>query len=525
MTTNKQLNTNGHQLWTRLAAIKAEKAKKADEPTGRLINVAGVGRMVSTAYEQLRNAAEYAQDHLLAQNAIRRFFVRNLFLQNTTLVDKTIAEELVIELTQSGYIKNNTQPIEVIDKLGETIQRHYGNYRRLKASGITEKTAQGWTLDLLSIESEKILFEDEIQSAYVQFAYRHYQTVLHKKSFIFSADDEANFEASIYMAVHRSLFKSDITVVRADMQQLYDMPDENINDYANFHKNIDEIFSSEMTNRITRYINKYGAPLRVLRSMVQNNDRVSELLPESDKFEHAYSTQITDEYRSSKAKLNKGLIKSIIFLLITKTLIGIAIEVPFDIATTGMVLMLPLTVNLLTPVVYLIILRLGFKLPGDTNSKAMQVYINDTLYGEHNQVDLYPAVKDKSYPIGFTIAYALMFIVVFGFVSNILARLGFSIVQGLIFFTFLAFASFLGLRLLRIVQDLELVTTRLGTISTIREFLFMPFTFLGKWLSDKYQKINIVALILDTLIELPLKTVLRLVRQWTGFIDEKKEEI
>jgi hypothetical protein len=35
---------------------------------------------------------------------------------------------------------------------------------------------------------------------------------------------------------------------------------------------------------------------------------------------------------------------------------------------------------------------------------------------------------------------------------------------------------------------------------------------------------NVVALVLDTLIELPLKTALRLIRQWTGFLDDKKDQ-
>ena len=47
----------------------------------------------------------------------------------------------------------------------------------------------------------------------------------------------------------------------------------------------------------------------------------------------------------------------------------------------------------------------------------------------------------------------------------------------------------------------------------------------GRWMSEKYAKVNIVALILDMLIELPLKTVLRLVRQWGAFIDDRKDRI
>ena len=101
MTTNKQLGKNGHQLSVQLAAAKSA---KVNQDTGQHVNVAGVGREVSVAYEQLRNAAEYLQEHLLVQNAIRRFFVRNLSFQNNTQIGKPIAEELVIELIQSGYI-------------------------------------------------------------------------------------------------------------------------------------------------------------------------------------------------------------------------------------------------------------------------------------------------------------------------------------------------------------------------------------------------------------------------------------
>src|SRR5664279_4083989 len=105
MNADKHLNANGSQLSKQLAAAKIAGTK---EPAGRLINVAGVGRVVSAAYEQLRNAAEYAQEHLLIQNALRRFFIRSLSFHNHTHTDKSVAEELIVELTQSGYIKNNT---------------------------------------------------------------------------------------------------------------------------------------------------------------------------------------------------------------------------------------------------------------------------------------------------------------------------------------------------------------------------------------------------------------------------------
>ncbi len=522
MTTKKQLGANGHQLSVQLAAAKANKRSADDE---QRINVAGVGREVSVAYEQLRNAAEYTQEHLLIQNAIRRFFVRNLSFSSQTNTSRSIANELVIELIQSGYIENDTQPIEIIDKLSDVIQQHYGNYWRLKNSGVKPITAQKWTLDLLSVGSEKIIIDDAIQSIFIQFAYHHYQTVINKDIFDSGSGEVANYEASLYVAVYKALLKSDIASVRYEMQRLYNVSDQDINEYFNFHKNVDAVFSSDLTERIERYINKFGAPLRILKNMIQDNDEASELLNDSDSFHAAYDEQITKEYRSARSKLNKGLIKSIVFLLITKSLIGIGVEVPYDKLTIGDIVWLPLIINLLAPVVYMTLLRIGLKSPGTANTKAIQLYMDNMLYADQSQANLYPSSKKSSYPIGFKIAFALMFLIVFVLVWMILTRLEFNFVQSTIFFIFFATANFLGFRLSRIVRELELVSAKSGLLTTLRDFLYMPFILLGQWLSDKYKEVNIVALILDTIIELPLKTVLRLIRQWAEFINDKKDEI
>ncbi|MCX6728386.1 MAG: hypothetical protein NTV39_01290 [Candidatus Saccharibacteria bacterium] len=518
---DKKLNANGLQLSRQLAEAKAADAV---EYNGRTINVAGVGGVVSAAYEQLRNAAEYAQEHLLIQNAIRRFFVRSVSFHNHSLSAKSVAEELIIELTQSGYLKNNTLPTETIDTLGDAINKHYNNYWRLKTAGIDEHVARTWTLDLLSIGSEDILVKNLIQPIYIQFAYHHYNSILNKKSFKSSNPIDDNFEVSLYIAIHRALFKSDLAAVRYDMQKLYNTSDKNINAYAHFHQSIDDLFSSEVTNKITLYVNKYGAPLRIFRNMIQDNNKIDELLTDSVRFDRAYADQIKKEYKKAKQKLNKGLVKSIVFLIITKTLIGVAIEVPYDLITTGALIVTPFVVNLLSPILYLAILRLGFKLPGTTNAKAIRAYADDMLYSAKANPSLYPAFKTKKYPIGFSIAYTLMFLIIFAMVANLLYVLGFNIVNGLIFFIFIAAASFLGFRLSRIVRELELVAVKQGVISTTRELIFAPFTFLGKWISDKYQKVNVVALAMDTFIELPLKTILRLIRQWTKFIDEKTDQ-
>ena len=95
----------------------------------------------------------------------------------------------------------------------------------------------------------------------------------------------------------------------------------------------------------------------------------------------------------------------------------------------------------------------------------------------------------------------------------------------LIFFVFLSGASFLGFRLSRMIREIESVETRQNGVTLVRDFLYMPFVVVGRWISEKYSQVNVVALVLDMLIELPLKTVLRLIRQWSAFISVKKDQL
>ncbi len=519
---NKQLNLQGRYLKDQLTKLVAAKDKALK---GQLINVAGVGSVVSAAYEQLRNAAEYTQEHLLSQGAIRRFYQRNLSFHKNPEVTKPLSEELVIELTQAGYIKNNCQPYEVLEKIQAAILKDYGNFERMINAGIAHNKAQNIALDLMSVNTEKIISDDSSLKSYLQFAFQHYKATLDRSMFLNASGKESDFDICLYVAIHKALLKSDLANVRSDVLDLYNFPDTDIKAYYSFHKNVDKYFVSELTEELTRYIKKYGAPLRVIKSMIEKNVHTPELLGDSQRFMRTYEAQINADYQAAKHKLNEGVIKSIVFLIITKGIISLAIEIPYDFIAAGAIAVLPLTINVLTPIIFMILVRIGLKMPGSTNTKALMAYVEDMLYSEETRITLLAKRRKPKYSFGFKIVYALMFLIVFGAVTVCLASWEFNVVQGVIFFIFLATASFLGFRLSHIVRDLELVTVRQGFFAAIRDFLCLPFILLGQWLSDKYQKINVTTLILDTIVELPLKTVLRLIRQWTGFINEKKDEI
>lgn len=517
-----QLSSSGKYLHDRLRSLKQSSKRRQ---TGKIINVGGVGGVVSAAYEQLRNAAEYTQEHLLRQRAMRRFFSRNISFVLKKDIDKAIGEELIIELTQAGYIENDSLTYDTVAVVYEKTKDLYATYWKLRDAGVDQIRAERWILDVLSVETEGLIDQDQQTKIFLQFAFMHYKETLDKKRFVKKEDDNSQYEASLYIAAHRSLLKSDLANVRADLINLYGIKSSATKSFLGFNEKVDEMFSSTLSDRLTKYISKYGAPFRVLRAMIQESSNTPELLEDKRRFLTAYESQVEHEYVKATVKLNNGLVKSIIFLLLTKSLIGLFIEIPYDIIVVGSIAILPLVINLLFPIIYLVVLRLGLKTPGNANTKAIVAYGDEMIYKDSERAVLHAKKRSESYPLGYTVLFGLMFVITFAIVITLLIYWGFNIVQGVIFFIFLATASFLGFRLSRMIRELELVTAKSGMIAIIRDFLYFPFIVLGQKISERYEQINIVSQILDTVIELPLKTVLRLLRQWSSFLNDQKDRL
>lgn len=512
------LSALGKELYEQLQRLHAG-PERSVRSSAQKVHVAGVGTTISIAYEQLRKAAENAEEHLVRQRAIKRFLNRTLFLGLTN----DLGEELIIELTEAGYIENDSIDVTIVEQLNAAIARRFAVYEASKSRNISPLRMRDWTLELLSVECDWLIGADATASVLANTAYRHFIETVDKSQF----KDVQDFEVSLYVAVRRVLLKADLANIRYDLVKLYQQTGEDIDSYIEFNKRIDDLFSSKPVERLSRYVTRYGAPFHILKSLIKENPRASELLSNKVKFNTAYEAQVLEEYKATKAKVNKGVIKSIIFLLITKALIGLAIEIPYDLLVYGSIILLPLLINLLFPAVYMAILRLTMRMPGLANATAIKDYMASVLFEADKTVmaRVATATGSKRFSAGYNVIYTLMILAVFGLVIERLVALGFNFVQGAIFFVFLSTASFLGFRLSRMIREIELIPPRASFVSILRDFLYTPFVVLGQWISSRYAKLNIIAIALDVIIELPLKTILRLLRQWVAFLNAKKEEI
>lgn len=516
---NNELTPLGRQFIASLTHSRAlvDAQIKADASAEK-VHVVGGGGSIIAAYEQFRNAAEYTEEHLLLQRAIRRYYKRLFLSQDHTQLDHS-AEELIVELTLAGYLANDSIPHKLLATIDAYAKLYFDTHMQLQKTPHFKDT---WTLDVLSVRIEDTLHNLTDENIFAQLCFDHFITTIDINSYAKDAN-ETDPEAALFVAIHRSLLRSGDATIRAALLDRYQLTPKTLDSYVAVNHQIDLLFEADITDKLTRVVTRRGAPLRVFRHMLSSQENIDTLLQSQANFLSSFETQTNKEYESIAQRINRGIVKSVIFLIITKVIIGLAIEVPYDYAVHGSIIVLPLVINLLFPPLYMILLRLTLVLPGYANTKALVDRIDAVFYGQPAQY--LARRRGGRFGIAFNIVYAALIIGVFGLVSWWLISLGFSVVHLLIFFIFLSTASFLGFRLSRMVREIEVVDADQNGITLLRDVLYMPFVIVGRWISEKYAKVNIVATVLDIVIELPLKTVLRLIRQWGAFISSKKDEL
>jgi hypothetical protein len=138
-----------------------------------------------------------------------------------------------------------------------------------------------------------------------------------------------------------------------------------------------------------------------------------------------------EKYGLTRAKIARAVVRSIIYLFITKSLLALALEVPVERALSGKIHIIPLAVNVGFPPILMALVALGIRVPGEKNTLKIVDRINSLVDDKDgtNAVKLrMPPIRKRGY--FFYIAYLVMFSLSFGLASYVLMQIG---IQNLIF--------------------------------------------------------------------------------------------
>jgi hypothetical protein len=124
----------------------------------------------------------------------------------------------------------------------------------------------------------------------------------------------------------------------------------------------------------------------------------------------------------------------------------------------------------------------------------------------------------------FKIVYLLAFGLSFGLIIWFLTKIGFNVFSILIFLFFLTLISFFAYKINHTARQLIIEEKDTAT-SALADFFLVPILQTGRKLSLQLEKVNVFNLILDLIIEAPLKTIFEIGEDWLVFLREKKQEI
>ncbi len=502
-------------------------------PIDENLQINPTGANVYFYYEKFRTAFEYREQHLFLRSAIARFLNRKLRFSKQR---DNLGGDLLAELIKTRYIKNDTVPISSIHHINYLITQYLRLYNKsleIAKDGEEEDALSDYTIEIMSYDIERMIMPHPKEELFVNFTYADMYSRI-GKSKLPEYDDET-YHTALYANIQRQLLKSDMPIMRYHLfYQKYpnwNKNEENLQKAASsfylFNLSIEKHLTSKLSAKVSKIVRKHMPPFRVLLEVIIDHENPKELLQDRDKLHERIELICRKQYAASHRALKSSIIRSAIFIFLTKATLALLIELPYDRIVEGQIHLVPLAINLTFPVIYMLLLGLTIKVPGKDNTKRMKSEIDRLIRDE----SLTTKYKIKGQPAKTTLNTAFRYVYLFSFVLSavglisLLRYINFNVVAGLFFFVFLSTVSFFGLRISQSAKELLVIDEKQGLIGAIIDFLYTPFIRIGQWLSDKYSRINLFNYALDVFLELPLKSVLRVFEQWVGFIRSKRDDL
>lgn len=511
------------------ALIKSFEEKETAD-TDKKISVNILVSKVASWYEKLRTSMDYGSEETILRRAIERIVKRRLFLDADP---KSLAEDIVRELIWAGYFADATVPESIINKVASSINLHL----KLKDKIVGKRIPTGGNLfefiiQLLSCEIDLILLPNREREAMSNFMFH----VL-KNSVDIIDDSKQTRDVQVFIAVRKNFSKEDIAFLRYRLflQIFGKLSEANFGEVvSNFEKGYKEIeyqLSYPRKDRIFNHIKKKTPPFLILYDLlIQEKGNIRNLVNSQENFRGRIYTICSVRYKNINRKVRTAIIRSFVFIFLTKAFIAISIEGTFERFYYGSIQWGSIAINTLVPPLLMTVAGLGIRTPGTNNSQAIYVDIHKLLFEENPQIAPSLSInlrKNSARTISeriFSALWLFSIVLVFGLVGAILSKLHLNLLSQGIFLFFLAIVSFLTYRIYQTANTYTVIFKQ-NLITPIIDFFFVPIIRVGRRFTEGISQINFILLLIDFTIEAPFKGLVGFFEQWFSFLATKREEL
>ncbi len=515
-------------LATALVNVTKYKHNPLHEPK---ISVNRLVSEVASWYEKLRNAMELSDESVILKNAIERILKRRLLLGGTG--EKT-AEPLLRELVWARYFPDNSIPQSFIGKTAKIIDLYLELKHKLlsKKSNLSDVVINEWILQFMSSEISIFLAPNLDREAMCNFMYH-----ILKDSVYIKDDTQETKNVQVYISVRKSFAKDDLAFLRFYLfKQIFpNLNSSNVSsaaeNFESIYKEINRQLSYKLKEKIYVYVKRQTPVFFILEDVLKTHkNNISSLLEDNNELGKVVIETCAKKYEGIKTKVRNAIVRSVIFILLTKVVFAFLVEGTYDKFKYGHIEWTSFIINIVIPPILMIIASFFIKTPGIDNSRKIFEKIKSVLHEEDPNLaptltlTLNPPKKWSFLSFIFGLLWFATFVLSFGLILWILNKLHFSFVSQGIFVFFIAVVSFL-------TYDISLkahsytVDRGQGILTPLIDILFLPIVKVGMKLTDGISQINILIFVFDFLIESPFKTIFSFFEQLFSYLHTKTEDL
>ena len=521
-----------------------KKAKKKDDETPK-ISVSELISKMSFYYEKIRNTVDYKEEHLLRKNAIERILKRQILIEGTFRISdldpEEISKHLLTELIRAAYLPNNSIPETKIQEISVVIKKYLdlkNEILKRKNLNYNEKNNLGnWVLSLAASDIEGKVGGSQVDKVIVDYMY----DILMKNIILpeNSSYKEDN-DIQVYIGVYRNFMKFDEEMITFLLFKFFNSNWQNPNEgqikqialhIEKIKEEIENQIKHPLLKQYNRIISRYMVFFTIAKDVISDDPEgvYGSFKKDPKAFARKIKQKCTSRYQDAKKKLWRAAIRSILYIFITKSFLAVLLEVPATKFFGQELDLFALIVNVSFPAILLFVIVLFTKMPGEENSKKIVEGVEEIIFNEKRREEPFrlkvPAERRSGLNFVFTVLYTATFFMSFGAIIWFLNKLNFNFVSIIIFLFFLAFVSFFSIRIRKNAKELLIVPPRENILSLLSDFFYVPIVLVGKWLSEKFSRVNVFVFILDFIIEAPFKVLVEVTEEWTKYVKERKDDI
>ncbi len=506
-------------------------SKEYLQSTESTISVNPVVAELASWYERFRTAMDYREDEVILRAAIERILKRRLFLGGG---GETIAAPLIRELVWARYFPDASVPESKVIKVAQTIDLYFALEKKINQKHrINQGLVNEWIIDLLSSEIEDILKpgnEKDMMSNFIYHIFKDRVTIVD--------DTEETKDIQIFIATRRAYANDDLALLRFRLFRQYfgKVTENNLDkisdDFDNAKKKFEQHFSYPLRDKFYNYIKNQSVPFLILDDVLKSNiGKVSQVVGDEDQLNMSIISACNRRYKTVRGKVGRAIVRSVIFIFVTKAIFALFVEGSFERFVYGQVIWSSIILNTLTPPILMVIVGLFIQTPNRENSYRILRKINTILFdenpalGESLTLKRKPSKTDPILYSLFMLLWLATFGLSFGAIVFILTKLQVNPLSQGVFLFFLAIVSFISYRINK-TANMYILKEQKESISTMAfDFFFMPFIQVGRKLTSAVSQLNIFLFIFDFIIETPFKGIVAFFEQWLLFLRTQREKL